>query len=231
MKFISPIISEASGTVGGAVYAKNRGGNYIRARVVPVQPRTPAQVAVRAAFTSASKAWSSLTDTARSGYTSLANQITLHDAIGNAYKPTGDQLFVSLSQTLTALGKPTVTTPPASLDSVIALGTLTVVASVAGGTAGANLLTVLVQTNTATQNILVRASAQVSAGRSFFGRSQYRQVSALLHPSAAAKDITTAYVARFGALRLGQKLSLSLVPCSDNGFQGSETKINVVVAA
>lgn len=231
MKFISPIISEASGTVGGAVYAKNRGGNYIRARVVPVQPRTPAQVAVRAAFTSASKAWGTLTDVARAGYTSLASSITLRDSIGNAFKPTGDQLFVSLSQTLTALGKPTVIVPPSGVDAVIALGTLTVVASVAGGTGGTNQLTVLVQTNTATQNILVRASGQVSAGRSFFGRSQYRQVSALLHPSAAAKDITAAYVAKFGALHLGQKLSLSLVPCSDNGFQGSESKANVIVTA
>ena len=172
-----------------------------------------------------------LTDVSRAGYTSLAAQITRHDSIGNAYKQTGEQLFVGLSQTLTALGRPTVIVPPASVDNVIGLGTLTVVASATGGTGGTNQLTVLVQTNTALQNILVQTTAQVSAGRSFFGRSQYRQTSALLHPTAAAKDITAAYVARFGALQVGQKLSLTLVPCTDNGFQGSESRATVIVTA
>ena len=230
MKFISPIISDASGTVGGAVYAKNRGGNYIRARVVPTQPRTAAQVAVRANFTANSKAWKALTSAQMAGWIALGTQITLRDSIGNSYKPTGEQMYVSLNQTLAALGKPAISTAPGTPDTVIGLGGLTVVASATGGTGSTNQFTVLVTTNTATQSILVRATAQVSPGRNFFGRSQYRQITSFFHPASGVKDITAAYNAKFGTMRAGSKISLVLIPVTDNGFQGSESRLDVIVA-
>lgn len=38
MKFLSALISQGSASIGGATFSKNRGGNYIRKRVAPVQP-------------------------------------------------------------------------------------------------------------------------------------------------------------------------------------------------
>ena len=60
MKFLSAVITQASGKLGGVVGAKNRGGNYFRAKVAPVQPRSVAQQEQRANLAALAGAWKTL---------------------------------------------------------------------------------------------------------------------------------------------------------------------------
>lgn len=58
LKFISPILGEASGSLGGAVAAKARGGiQYFRKKVIPRNPSSLLQTAIRSAVGSASSIW------------------------------------------------------------------------------------------------------------------------------------------------------------------------------
>jgi len=43
MKFKSPILSQASGSIAGITFSHNRGGMYVRARAVPTNPGSPQQ--------------------------------------------------------------------------------------------------------------------------------------------------------------------------------------------
>jgi len=54
--FAAPV-AEARGKVGGIVYSRNTWGAYIRNKVSPVQPRTPAQNLIRAKMTQMAERW------------------------------------------------------------------------------------------------------------------------------------------------------------------------------
>ena len=98
MKYIGLLSSAASGKLGGIVASHNRGGTYFRHHAVPVQPRTPAQTAVRNQLQGFSSAFKNLTPTQIAGWNALALTVTLKSKLGTTYNPTGQQLFVSLQQ-------------------------------------------------------------------------------------------------------------------------------------
>ena len=95
MKFKGTHISEASGSLAGVTYAHNRGGQYMRARAVPVNPNTLQQQAVRNYMASRSAAWGSiLTQAQRDGWEAYADQVLLTDALGEPRKATGLNHYV-----------------------------------------------------------------------------------------------------------------------------------------
>jgi len=106
MKYISPLFSEARNKLGGTVFARNRSGPYTRARVAPVQPRTPNQQANRAGFQEITQAWRGLTVAERLTWNAAAPTITLKDTIGQSFNPSGFQLFVSCNRNLAPTGRP-----------------------------------------------------------------------------------------------------------------------------
>ena len=95
MKFKGTHISEASGSLAGVTYSHNRGGQYMRARAVPVNPNTLQQQAVRNYMASRSAAWGSvLTQAQRDGWEAYADQVLLTDALGEPRKATGLNHYV-----------------------------------------------------------------------------------------------------------------------------------------
>jgi len=95
MKFKGTHISEASGSLAGVTYSHNRGGQYMRARAVPVNPNTLQQQAVRNYMASRSAAWGSvLTQGQRDGWEAYADQVLLTDALGEPRKATGLNHYV-----------------------------------------------------------------------------------------------------------------------------------------
>ena len=57
-----------SGKVGDAVFCRRGNGAYVRARVVPTNPRTPAQVEQRRRFEEAVAAWKALDEKEKDRY-------------------------------------------------------------------------------------------------------------------------------------------------------------------
>lgn len=95
MKFKGTHISEASGSLAGVTYSHNRGGQYMRARAVPVNPNSSQQQVVRQFMAQLSAAWGSvLTQAQRDGWEAYADNVLLPDALGEPRKATGLNHYV-----------------------------------------------------------------------------------------------------------------------------------------
>jgi len=83
MKFKSQVITEASGSVGGQTFSHNRGGMYIRARAVPVNPGSVYQQAVRNYVAQLTSLWlNTLTAAQRNLWDQYAEAVPLPDRLG-----------------------------------------------------------------------------------------------------------------------------------------------------
>ena len=111
-----PLISDARKKIGGVVFTKGRSGAFVRRKVSPIQPRTQAQMNVRANFTFLAKLWSDITMAAyRAAWNALAVSYPKKDKFGAAHSLTGMQFFLRLSRALHTIGISPILPPPASL--------------------------------------------------------------------------------------------------------------------
>ncbi len=95
MKIKSAIITEASGALGGLVASHNRGGLYFRARVVPVNPNTPQQQAIRGFVAMLTARWQSvLTPLQRASWDLYALNVPLPDRLGEPRNVGGLAMYV-----------------------------------------------------------------------------------------------------------------------------------------
>jgi hypothetical protein len=229
MKYLSALLTQASGKLGGAVAAKNRGGNYFRAKVAPVQPRTTAQQEVRASLAALSAMWRVLSPTNIAGWNALATSVTLHDSLGNAYNPSGAQLFVSCNRNIASIAESVVEAPPGSKPDIPDITPLTLEGAVGTPTLVATPGAVAAPTGYV---FLVKATPMYSPGISFVGKSQYRILEPLPASDYAALNIRAPYEDRFGTLIAGQKVSveISLVSIT-TGFQGTPATATTNISA
>jgi len=116
MRVNGPMFSlDARGRLKQAVvYSIWRGINYVRGFVVPTNPNSTRQVYVRGLFTSASRAWASLTDDQRTAWDAWAEENPLTDIFGAEYTVTGMNAFLGLWVVSTDLGETPVEDPPTS---------------------------------------------------------------------------------------------------------------------
>lgn len=83
MKYKGTIIAEGSGSVGGLTFSHNRGGQYIRQRVIPINPNTVQQAAVKGFMASLSNRWVNvLTAPQRAAWDAYANAVQIPDPLG-----------------------------------------------------------------------------------------------------------------------------------------------------
>lgn len=88
MAKIKNYIGELSGKLGGYVFARNKGGSYVRAFTTPTNPNTLAQSQARAVFGSSVSAYHGLTDFQKQNFNSFA---------ANFFKPKFPKAGVSYS--------------------------------------------------------------------------------------------------------------------------------------
>lgn len=99
MKFKSQIFTQVSGSVGGLTFGSNRGGLYTRARAIPTNPNTAAQVAARDAMSTLVDSWTNiLTPTQRTSWATYALNTPVIDVFGDAKKLTGQQMYIRSNQ-------------------------------------------------------------------------------------------------------------------------------------
>ena len=85
MKFKSALVTQVSGSVGGATMAVNKGGMYMRARSIPTNPNTAFQQSVRTFFKAIMNAWTNtLTAAQRAGWNTYATNTPIVDSLGEA---------------------------------------------------------------------------------------------------------------------------------------------------
>lgn len=95
MKFKSPILSNVSGSMGGATYSRNRFGLYIRNRSTPVNPNTDRQAAVRQWMQQLTQRWSQvLTDLQRIAWNLYGSSTAMVNVFGDTIYLTGFNHFL-----------------------------------------------------------------------------------------------------------------------------------------
>lgn len=95
MKIKSALMTEASGSLGGLVASHNRGGLYLRARAVPVNPNTPQQQLIRGFVAQLTSLWTDvLTAPQRASWDLYAENVPLPDRLGEPRNVGGLAMYV-----------------------------------------------------------------------------------------------------------------------------------------
>lgn len=212
-----------SGSQADTVASRNRFGQYNRTRAMPVQPRTAAQLAVRANLTDASQAWRALTDAVRAAWAAYAATTPKTDSLGQTVFPTGHQAFVSL---FVALAQAGLSTPPdVPIDPPPAPPVITGVDAEDDGTLEISLSGAV----PADTYALIDAGEQVSAGVTFF--RDFRRLTVAAPASTSPLSISGGYVARWGALILGRRIFFRVRFLTETGGVSAEAVASTVVVA
>lgn len=210
-----------SGSYDGITASRNRFGQYIRTRAIPVQPRTTFQLNQRARMSTNSAAWRALTDAQRAGWLALGLMISRTDALGQAYTLNGFGAYCSVNNNRLDAGDAVLADAPAIVtpaDLISATITLTAIAFSVAYTA-----TPLAAAN----RLFIRVSPQQSAGRKF--NADYRLIAVTAAAAASPANILAAYTARLGVPVVGNRIFLSL-QTYQAGFMGSPFGVSQVVA-
>ena len=178
MKYTSALITDARNKLGGDVFARNRAGLYVRVKVKPKNPKTTIQQANRANFSTFTKGWRSLTTAQISGWNNLASQSTLTDTLGNIFKPSGLQLYISLNRNLALIGAAPYSDAPGIKPSFPTLLAGTNVVNVVSGIWNSVVLTVSAEATPNYHHLQGSMTAPLSHGISFVGGAQYRNIGA-----------------------------------------------------
>ena len=88
-------IIQMSGSIAGNTFARNRFGNYVRARTKPVNPNSDRQVAARARVSFLSEYWASdLSAVNRGLWDTYAAAVAMKNKLGESIKLTGFNHFI-----------------------------------------------------------------------------------------------------------------------------------------
>ncbi len=88
-------VVQMSGSIAGNTFARNRYGNYVRARTKPVNPRSLFQQAVRTAMTEMTTRWSqTLTPVQRTAWNLYASSVNMLNRLGETINLTGFNHYI-----------------------------------------------------------------------------------------------------------------------------------------
>jgi len=88
-------VADIRGSIGGWTFSRNRGGAYIRNRVVPVNPGSPYQQAIRFAVAELTTRWVEvLTDPQRIAWELYAESVPLPNSLGDPRNVGGIAMYV-----------------------------------------------------------------------------------------------------------------------------------------
>lgn len=95
MKFKPVLGSELSGSIGGITASHNLGGAYFRNRVIPSNPNTAFQQAIRSSVGQLTSLWlNTLTAGQRAAWDLYASNVPLLDALGEPINVSGLNMYV-----------------------------------------------------------------------------------------------------------------------------------------
>jgi hypothetical protein len=219
-------LADIRGKLNGHVFSHNKGGNYVRNKVTPVNPRTSAQVAVRNRLGSLAQSFRGLTQAQIIAWNGAVNNFAKTNIFGDLHSPSGINLYQRLNNNLLNIGVAQISDPPSS--SAIPITTALSVTAAKGIPA---LSVVLSNAVPVGSKVKVLATAGISPGRTFV-KSQFRQIAVLAAAQATPYNGLAAYTAVFGAIPVaGQKLFIKLMPVnSSTGQAGVTSQVSCIVA-
>lgn len=106
-------VVQMTGSVGGTTYARNRYGNYARARTKPVNPNSVLQQEVRTVMAYLCERWAeTLTAIQRTAWNDYASAVVMKNKLGEAIKLSGFNHYIRSNATLSRRGETLVDAGP-----------------------------------------------------------------------------------------------------------------------
>lgn len=198
---LSMAFSDMRGKLNGSKFSKGRSSHTVTNKIKGNNPRTSAQGEIRTYFRQLTAQWKTLTDAQILAFNAAALETNKKNVFGDAYKTTGHKLFVK--QNVNALkngGIVSLVPLTPAIPTVVDVETLVLTAS---GQVMTFVTTEALDLNT---KLLVTATPPVSNGKTNLN-GLFRKVALLDYPLVAGvNNISSAYVARFGAFPAGKKI-------------------------
>jgi hypothetical protein len=186
-------VADISGKVSGNVFARNRAGSYVRKWAKPTNTPTAKQSANRLAFGNVSKDWALLTPIQQEAWNTLASTVTRLNRLGEAYTPTGRQIFLESANNMRVLGLTILTDAPISLLQPTIDGS-----PIVDVEETADALATMAMSGAAAQSGIsaVWEASKMFANNKTNFKTDYRQI--LTGATGATQNLLDAYVAVFG---------------------------------
>jgi len=110
-------IVQMSGSIAGSVHARNRFGNYTRARTKPVNPKSSRQTGARTVIMFLAEQWreSPMTDAIRTAWQTYADSVSWQNKLGENVSLTGFNMFMRGNAARLRAGLTLVTEAPTDL--------------------------------------------------------------------------------------------------------------------
>lgn len=214
------------GKFAGLVGSHNRGGDYFRQFVVPTNPQTVYQSAVRNDFANNSQAWRGLTQAERDQWNTVVSDYQRTNVFGDLRTPSGKALFQRLNGNLLAAGAATITAPllPAGVDSFNSVSL--------AAAEGANTVTLtFAPAIAAGMTAIVEATPAMSPGVTN-ANNRFRQIRTIINGQVSPLAITTAYNAKYGAVgAAGGKVMVRVKIVNDTTGEVSTTLTATAIIA
>jgi hypothetical protein len=196
-----PAVANASGSIGGTVFSHNRGGSYIRTRVVPVKVENMFTMAARDAMATVSRLWAGLTADQREAWREYSTAVPSINRLGESKTLGGHVAFNKINARLIQQGAATLDLPPV-LGPPDPLSTLSVDVDVSDGTADVTFAPTPLPANTA---LWLWCAPVPSAGVNYVA-NRWRLVYKSAAAAATGMDIQGNLNDRFGSIQAGQVL-------------------------
>lgn len=234
MRYLTPLLTDARGKLGGTVYSRNPYGPYTRAKTAPLQPRTPSQQLGRTLFAAASTAWKSLTQPQRDAWAAYAQGLQKADSLGRRYNPSGYQTFVTHYRFAQQAGATAAPAPPTSPLSYFSLA-FTMFATISTGTGTFTLgITPADPTLLTVGTYIPYATPGLSQTINFVPRQTYRNLSAAFNrdPFLDFWHAETDYLDVLAQPAVGQVIHMQLRKANKfSGLVSAATKASAVVTS
>ena len=219
-------IQDLRGSIAGQVHSRNTFGNYIRQKVSPVQPRSSRQLEVRTLFTELSRRYSNqLTDEQQEAWRQAAASAPVRDVFGDSITLTGINLYARLNSLRLLQGLDPLDNPP-PIEEVPGLDNLTLTWDGITGTLNVGFAPTPVP---AGFSLFVWATEPVNPGVAFVS-PKLRLLTILPANTNSTANITTAYVARYGAITPGKRIYVAAELVSENGWKGQRSLANTRIS-
>lgn len=230
MRFLSPLISDARGKLGGVVYSRNPYGVYVRAKTPPAQPRTALQQAGRSNFAALAAAWRALSPADRTAWRNYASQILRTDSLGRQSVPDGFHAYLTNSRFSQIVGSPFAAQPPEGPEETARL-IIEGGAEVKGTAPFMSLfLTFVGFAFPPTGELVMQGSPPLSDTINFVPRQTYRNFPPEYTSTIFGADFAEGYLSRFPAPSVGQVIWLRIRAINrPSGIPGAVNQMRLVV--
>lgn len=218
------MVVDGSGKLGGHIASKNRGGQYFKTKVTPVNPQTPFQTTNRAYFAQLSQGWSSLTAAQIRGWNEAVELFRYTNVFGDLKSLSGKSLYQQLNQNLLLTGQATIDDAPEPVavpapTALEATGAVAVPAfdiATTGASTGSQLF--------------VRATPILSNGTTFI-KNRLRAVQTAAGGNDVSLDILADYTTRFEAPTEGANIWVAVKAVNANGQASPEITAQAIISA